>query len=88
MALVNADEKRGYSKGYNAGNKRRAREIKHLHQLVKSSNETKRERIFCAALNGLLAGNGSWTVGEEAVKNVDTYVNLAIRFTGKAMRKL
>ena len=87
---IKKHEHRGYSRGYAAGMRRRQHELDLLQVQLNGDKNARRERIFCAVINGLLAsGNTSnWTMGDEKINNTKTYNQLARRFVDEAMRKM
>lgn len=87
---ITKHERRGYSRGYQAGLRRRQHEVEQLTRELERSIDARRERIFCAVINGLLAsGNTSnWQVGDERIHNSKTYTRLAKMFVDEAMRQL
>lgn len=81
---------RGYSKGYRAGRKRTAAEDEtwqRMHAEIHAKDVARRDRFFCAALNGLIV-KGGWTMDGKLVKDMNDYIELARKFADAAMLKL
>lgn len=86
-ATIKKHEKRGYSRGYQAGMRRREHELRIAQSELLSDRLAREDRFFCAALTGLLQSK-SWTVGGEKVNNSTTYIRLAKIFAKEAMEQL
>ena len=87
--LIKKHEQRGYSRGYQAGMRRRQHELDQLQRELDGSVEMRRERILCAVITGLLAsGNTSnWKLGDERIHNSESYARLASAFVDEVMRQ-
>jgi len=74
----------GYSKGYEAGRKRTIKEDKEwleVQEKIHSKGQSNRLKVYCSALNGLLAcDGGNWKTNGERVINVKQYCGLAQTF--------
>ena len=83
-------EQRAYARGYRAGMRRRQNEIDQLQKELEGDQKMRRERIFCAVMNGLLAsGNtANWCLNGKRIHNSKTYTDLAKRFVNEAIRQM
>ena len=80
---IKAAEKRGYSRGYVAGQRRVA---------VAENEEAREERrlefrrqVFLAALPGLIV-NGTWQTGGKTARKPSEYVSIAWYFADEALK--
>lgn len=79
---MNADEKRGYGKGYAAGLKRQERDQSTARSRRKAHYWN---RAFLAALPACLTAQG-WERGGEAIKKLDDRVQLASETADEALK--
>ena len=82
---IKAADKLGYARGYAAG-RRRVRSDRSAENQRKH-DEARRDRFFCAALNGLLPTAG-WQMGGKDMSSLNDYVELAARFADQSLRNL
>lgn len=90
---MNKEQSQYYSKGYNAGKKIKASEIREVIKSARIEYKAKTEdqiydQYFCAALNGLIASPDTWNIDGGVVKNVNDYVRLAIVAANSAMKHI
>ncbi len=76
-------ERRGYAKGYAAGNARKKRETQHAEK-IKQENAFW-QRAFLAALPAAFAAN-NWTRGDKAIKTLSDRVRLASETADEALK--
>ena len=84
------DERNAYGRGYAAGKKCQQNEILKLQRrLIDAGDDTRtlRQRVFTQILSDLMSSN-TWTIGNKKVNDAESYIELANRFTEKAMRKI
>ncbi len=90
MTKTNPD-KAEYTRGYRAGRRRTEEEMEESRRAFDQAagllSQFRRE-AFCAALTGLLAGNGGWKIGGKSVDNSSAYVELAAKFADDAVKKM
>jgi hypothetical protein len=77
-------EKRGYSRGYNAG-ARRKKDDRYREQQRKE-NQAFLDRAFIAVLSTALVAEG-WTFGDEPINSTEDRVKLANRWAYEALRQ-
>lgn len=85
------EEKRAYSRGYNAGRKRNEQEQQRwdaVHRSISNANEKLRHDAFCSALGALIQSPRNWTMDGKAVSDLDQYVELAARFANRARARM
>lgn len=85
MDDIKAAEKRGYSKGYAAGRRRKARDLS--DQRRRTEREAFRRRAFLAALPACIAAQG-WKRGDKPIASVDDRAQLAWDFAAAAVKGL
>lgn len=79
------EERRAYSRGYQAGQAKMMRDADGLRSL----QTVRRDSIFCSVLGGLLANDSkSWLHHDRRVNKADQYVDLAKTITDLAMKEL
>lgn len=84
---IKKHEQRGYSRGYQAGMRRREHELRQAHAEASSEYIARRDRFFCAALRGLLQAQ-NWESGGKKVRDIPGYTELARKFADEAMRNM
>lgn len=83
-AEITAAEKRGYSKGYAAGQRRMETALEAEARYCAESRF--RQQVFCAALTGVLQ-NGTWKTGDKLWTSIPEYVDGSWKFADEAVRK-
>lgn len=79
------DEQRGYSRGYQAG--RRRKKIDMSTQQRSQRREAFRQRAFIAALPFAMAAQG-WKRGEDPIRSLSDRVHLAKEVADEAVRQM
>lgn len=82
---LKAERLKGYQVGYAAGLRRQKRE--RLAEQLRAKEVAFKERVFCAAMQGLLAREGHWKIGEREVNNCALYAELCWRFADEAWKQ-
>lgn len=89
-----ADEKRGYGKGYVAGQKRAAKDEERIAKMRAEAFDVQRQTyrdnyrsVFAAALNGIII-KGTWQMNGKTITTLDEHVELAHRFAKKAIQEM
>ncbi|PPU41869.1 hypothetical protein [Xanthomonas arboricola] len=85
MDEIKKAEQLGYSKGYAAGKKRRAREIS--SEASAKHQQARFDRFLCAAITGLLGGKGPWQSGGVPDKSPKDYATTAALIARELMSK-
>lgn len=81
---MNADEKRGYGKGYSAGTRRAVREIN--HDQVRAEQEAFEREVFVAVLPALLVDK-TWKTGDKRWSTMQEYTSGAREFASEAGKR-
>ncbi len=81
---MNDDEKRGYSKGYAAGKRRKQREIS--YEQVQREKQAFLDRVFLAAIPVALESQG-WTSGGKPVATTEERIRLARTWAIEALKQ-
>ncbi len=83
MTDIKQAEKRGYSRGYVAGRRRRALEIS--QERVRIQRQAMADRIYLALLPVAMTVEG-WKIGHDLVSNGEQRTRLAALWTQHAMK--
>lgn len=78
------EEKRAYQRGYNAGQRRKARAIS--QEKLAARREAFRQRAFLAALPACIAAQG-WKRGDKPINSMNDRVGLAWDAADDAMKR-
>jgi hypothetical protein len=81
-----------YSKGYQAGVRRSAKDIagltEEIRAIKKVKSDIREERVFIQCLELVMKNCGHWTVGEKPLNNAEQYCKLAKIFTDNSISVL
>lgn len=77
-------ELRGYSRGYNAGKRRKQRGM--TYERLCRERQAFLDRAFIAALTACVTADG-WKAGEKPITNIPDRVKLAADFAVEALKK-
>lgn len=80
---MNEDEKRGYSKGYAAGGRRKEQNI--TREAIQKKRDVFWQRAFLAALPAAFESK-NWTRGEKPITGLGDRVKLAAEAADEAMK--
>lgn len=81
---IKAAERRGYSKGYTAGKRRKEKLI--TREQIKAQQQQFIDRAFIAALPAAMDVQG-WKRGEKPITSLEDRVQLAADFAREAFRR-
>lgn len=79
-----------YQRGYRAGCKRTEAEVEKSRrewEAATSARNAARVRVYCAALNGLMAAPQAWKSGGKSISSAEDYAKLAEWFVDDAERR-
>jgi hypothetical protein len=66
-----------YSRGYQAGLKKKTSEVLELQKEVSKLRDEKRERVYLSCLRTVTANCSGWEMGGEKIDNTEKYTKLA-----------
>ena len=82
----------GYSKGYQAGKRKSAKDIAELtaeiRAIKRAKYDVREERVFIQCLELVMKNCGHWTVGDKPLNNAQQYCKLAKIFTDNSISVL
>lgn len=81
---MNADESRGYSKGYAAGRRRQRQE--HLAEALRKEQQSFLDRVFIACIAEAMHIQG-WKIGDKPVTTIPDRITVARDFALDALRR-
>lgn len=81
---MNADESRGYSKGYAAGRRRQHQE--HLAETLRKEQQAFLDKVFIACVAEAMSVQG-WKIGDKPVSAIPDRITVARDFALDALRR-
>lgn len=85
---MNAEQKKYYQMGYNAGRKATGNLVIDQVEFDRQRDNELREKLLVSIFNGLLSSNKDWTIAGKHVNSMELYAELAAIGTKLAFRKL